>query len=94
MFFIKQTTARPLSSRKAEKVDNTDHTKALAASLTPNTTSQATTNPPNDHRRPQRVKPFKSHETTLDVDYLAAYTDALLESKGLEGPIVLVSKRD
>jgi len=37
------------------------------------------------------VKLIESRQTTFDIDYLAAYTDLLLEDKGLEDPIVLIN---
>jgi hypothetical protein len=38
------------------------------------------------------VKLIGSRATTLDIDYLAAYTDALLEDKGFEDSIMYVSQ--
>ncbi len=36
------------------------------------------------------VKLLNSRKTTRDIDFVAAYTDALLEDNGLEDPIVLI----
>jgi hypothetical protein len=38
------------------------------------------------------VNLLTSRETTFDVDYIASYTDALLEATGLTGSIGVVSK--
>ena len=38
------------------------------------------------------VKLIQSRDTTDDIDYLAEFTDALLENKGIEDAIVLISE--
>jgi hypothetical protein len=38
------------------------------------------------------VKLIHSRDTTLDIDYLATYTDGLLEDRGLEDPIMYISQ--
>jgi len=94
------------SPRGAQRIDNATRKKTLTAadldflfaSLSARTPSTAS----GDDKPLQTtvivhgdaifIKLLRSHETTVDIDYLTANTNPLLEGEGLEDPIELVSE--